>query len=259
MTRRLLEVLTAADTRRIVEVATLRARLGAAASADNELGAIIDELTAGFEAFILRPFALQRYRETVTGDGRELLILRRAPIELGSVTVTIDGTARTDWEWYSAEEGILYLAGGWPCEAEIVVTLYAGWLLPGLVSTWAATTTYALGAWVRPTRASLSSLLFQASVAGAGGATEPTWPTTAGQTVVSGGVGGVTFTGRAVSELPASITNLAIVAARAIWEGREGVSWRQIEGVSQRFDDTGPSGLPLFVERGLSRYVLHGA
>lgn len=53
------------------------------------------------------------------------------------------------------------------------------------VNLWAATTAYIVGDFVLPT---IGGLLFQATVAGTSGGSEPTFPTTIGATVVDGGV-----------------------------------------------------------------------
>lgn len=266
-----LEVLTRADTTRIVAAATLRARLGVLEANDPELGTILDEITSRFAEFCLLPaLALQQYRITRVGNGRELLCLPVAPIEDGGISLTIDGVADTDnWQPASYEQGTLQYDGGspaslgavcprsgWPDGSELVVTAWAGWLMPGVVSTWTAAATYAAGAWVRPSAPSRSPYLMQATEGGDAGATEPTWPAL-GATVDDGEV---TWKARAVAELPASIQSLAIVYGRSIWEGRDGVTYEQfVMGGQRRYDETGHSGLPLYVERGLSRYRLWGA
>lgn len=51
---------------------------------------------------------------------------------------------------------------------------------------WVASTAYSLGAAVRPT--TRNNFAYEVTVAGTGAATEPTWPTTAGGTVVDGTV-----------------------------------------------------------------------
>jgi hypothetical protein len=53
---------------------------------------------------------------------------------------------------------------------------------------WQAATPYALGAYVTPTTGSQTGFIYCATVAGASGVTQPTWPTTLGLTVVDGGV-----------------------------------------------------------------------
>lgn len=74
-----------------------------------------------------------------------------------------------------------------------VVFLDVSQLAPGLTAvlytTWAATTTYAIGDQVVP-KAAPNGLYFQATAitTGTTGSSEPTWPTTVGTTVVDGGV-----------------------------------------------------------------------
>ena len=64
-------------------------------------------------------------------------------------------------------------------------------LIGPLYTTWTASRAYALGDYVRPV--TNNGFIYEATVAGTAGGSEPTWPTTEGNTVVNGGV---TFTCR---------------------------------------------------------------
>lgn len=162
-----------------------------------------------------RELAYQSYEFTAEGDGGKQIYLPVAPVEPDSVTVTIDGTATTDFDLVPLAGGLLR-GVGWTAGAEVVATFRAGYLLPGQVSTWTAQAQdYALGDWVRPTAASLSPLLFTATVSGAPGAMEPDWPNTAGDEVVDGGV---TWQGREVEELDESLIGLVVVGVRERYE-----------------------------------------
>jgi cell division septation protein DedD len=55
-------------------------------------------------------------------------------------------------------------------------------------STWTATTAFASGKVIRSSAFNMYAILFQAQNGGTTGATEPLWPTIAGQTVVDGGI-----------------------------------------------------------------------
>lgn len=217
-TPRRVEVLVRADVTKVVAVAEVKARLGITASThDAVIGLIVDDLSSQIADYMGRPLAFQRYRETLIGDGETRLLLQRMPVEAGSISLTVDGTAYTDWTL--EDGGILYREDGWSEDSEpnIVVTYWAGWLMPGVVSTWAADATKAVGAWVRPSLPSLSPMLFQATVAGETDATEPTWPTTAAETVVDGTV---TWSARAVEELPEVVRGVAYLAVKDAFESR---------------------------------------
>ena len=217
-----LEILTRASVTDVVPVALAEQQLGIAASTETaKLGEWIDQVTDDLGRLTRRgTLALQRYRETHRLDrASELLVLGRAPVEKGSVSLTIEGTANTDWELQDHEAGILWREDGWSVEEDIVVTYRAGWLVPDQVTAWAASTAFPTTAgiaWVRPTSPAVTPFLLEATTAGTSGGTEPTWPTTVGGTVTDGTV---VWTARAVEELPKGLRGLAIAAVQELREG----------------------------------------
>jgi hypothetical protein len=63
-----------------------------------------------------------------------------------------------------------------------------GIYISGTLNQWAASTAHALGVWRVPTSINRNGLTFSVTTAGTTGASEPTWPTSAGGTVVDGTV-----------------------------------------------------------------------
>lgn len=256
----MLEVLQRADVTRLVEVATVRAALELPDSShDDELADLVDGVSAAVESFLGRQLARQRYRETLAGRGRDYLLLARMPVERDLVTVTVAGVEEADFLLHDAGAGMLYLSGGWGGDdQDVVVTYTAGYLVPGVVATWSTAAEVAVGDWVRPTKPSLSPLLFQAAaVAGATAGAEPTWPTVVGEVV---GDGGVTWTARAAEELPLDIARIAKVLAAEDFSGAvPGMTSERAEGYSATRSAAGETDLPEWAMRGLSRYPRVGA
>lgn len=107
---------------------------------------------------------------------------------------------------------------------------------------WAASTAYALGDFVRPTSIADGSLfVYECTVAGTSGTTEPTWPTVDGQTVVDGSV---TWTARQRKTFRAMATGYPqrsgqTVEWRAVFEdGAAQYAWEEYTVVNAA-DDTG--------------------
>ena len=67
--------------------------------------------------------------------------------------------------------------------------MFTAYAPPKSSTPWLASTPYTVGQYVRPTNMTTSPYLFQVTVAGTSGATEPTWPSTLNATVA----GGATF------------------------------------------------------------------
>jgi hypothetical protein len=225
-----LVVLTRAASSLLVPMATVKARLGITdTSEDAMLTELLEQVTGAFAAEVPRLALMrQRYRETIDGRGRTRLVLAKAPIDPDSVTLTIDGTAATDFSVEAADAGVLYREDGWDegalglpgedSEQNISVTYHAGFIPPGSAAgrgvwtAWAAAMTPVVGAWVKPTNPTASPLLMECTVAGTADATtEPAWPTVAGTTVIDGTA---EWTARSVHALPATVSGLAFLAVR---------------------------------------------
>lgn len=222
-----LRVLTPAPVTDLVELASLKSRLGITSSdEDAVLAEYIDEAGSLFrESEVLgREILRQEYEEIFHPDAvRRELRLSCNPVDPESVSVEIDGEAITDFEVRDADAGIIYRQIGWPASNAsdegdgIAVTYKGGFLIPasatakGVVTTWAAATAYLAGSWVRSTSPT-SALRFECTTAGTSHATtEPTWPTTAGSTVTDGTA---IWTARTAQELPLVIRQLAGISVK---------------------------------------------
>lgn len=221
-----LRVLTASPVQRLVSLEALKAELSISGSTeDARLRRILDSVGFAFAGELGYPLPRQRYQEGLAGNGRRRLILQVRPVDRDSVTLTISDVASTDFSVENAASSILFRSSGWPesrCgysgedgEETIQAQYKAGWVLPEYLNTWTASSTTAADAttkWIRPTSPVVSTLLYEVTTAGTLGADEPTWPTTAGETVVSGAA---TLTARDAAELPADIYEVALITAIA--------------------------------------------
>ena len=107
-------------------------------------------------------------------------------------------------------------------------------------TTWAATTAYTSGQVIIPTNTTTNPYTFEVTTGGTTGASEPTWPTTVGATVVNGSV---TFTNR--GGLKYSHANTP--AADQPWF----TIWRSIGGsIHERFEDCKIAGISFSGEAG---------
>lgn len=261
-----LRLLTRARYSGLVTVAAVKAHLGITTSADDAiLATLIEGVSDDLVADLGRPLARQQYLETFPLTTRLRLRLTALPLDRDSVTVTIDGTAATDFEIDDADTGQLYRSGGWSgsyptAEAEerlVSVTYKAGYVCPDSIQTWATGLTLVAGNWVRPTSPWLSPLLFEVTVGGATGAgAEPTWPTTAGTTVAAGAA---TLTAREVAELPAGLRDLVLYVVRIRYEARKreaGLKSLSADGFSASWESSAasPAGIPEEVCRSLDRW-----
>lgn len=187
----------------------------------------------------------QVYSLQLRGTGTTVLPVGRKPIEAVTAVTDVDGTAYTDYTvtcnglgiadrlernggWGKLFDGTIGTSGVPYAESERdfwVVAGTIGWLMPGQVSTWAASTAYikelastsyddsagteyTLGSWVRATDARVQ-LRFECTSAGTSGATEPAafLTASAGDTITDNSL---TWTARAASELPADLQEATI-------------------------------------------------
>lgn len=264
-----IEVLTRASNSNLIELASVKTRLGIEGTSEDEtLTELIEEASSSIVDYIGRPLARQRYRETIAGEDRPRIVLSRYPVDTDSVTVTVDGIEETDHVIENPANGVLYLSGGWPRtfptnyvdyryggEKDITVTYTAGYLLPGDVASWTASTAVALHTWIRPSTASLSPYLYQVTTAGITGASEPSYPASTGLTVASGTA---VLTARDAVELPAVIRKYAFLLVRDAYSNRPtGLTSQSADGFSESYDASRDSDLlPQSVKRGLDRWRL---
>lgn len=276
-----LTVQTAAKSSDLVQLATVKSRLGTADSEDAYLAELIDEISQSVADFVRRPLGRQTYVETRPGNGAAFLHLARTPLERVD-TITFDGTAETDYSIDSKEASILYLQDGWSRTSALwgdidyevapgnekpnwVFTYTAGYLMPGQVSTtdnWAATTAYAVGDLFGPDVT--TGLYFEVTTAGTSGGSAPTWPTAAGETVTDGSV---VWTARAAQVLPKSIERAAWLGVQDAYfrdkqQARSDLTSRKSpSGASESYKASTTeteSGLPRRVEKMLERWRLYG-
>lgn len=249
-----LDVLTAASSRALIELAAVKARLGiTGTSQDADLQKLIDGASSSIDKYLGRCLARQTYHESIAGAGKPWILLSQFPVDRDSIAALINGQPVTTWRLHNREIGKLYLPGGWGAtgacstdglnyawgygpgysnvaygdDATADITYTAGYLVPGQVTTWVAASSYAPGAWVRPTRPEASPLLFQCASAGSSGATEPAWPVpqvafAGGRSSVSSqfsvGDGSATWTSRDAQELPSVLTKYAFLAIKLDYE-----------------------------------------
>lgn len=220
-------VTSAASDRKLCTLSEVKLRLGIrgeGAADDERLDGLIVAVSATIESFLGRPLARQTYQEGISGTGRRRILLSRYPVDANSTSLTISGDAQTDYTVEAAEIGQLWREGGWTenaavagqdGEANVVVTYKAGYVLPNWISTFEISKTYSVGDWVR-SASPVKDLLFEVTAGGLSATAAPTWPTTAGLTVVSNAA---TFTARHALELPMDIREAAILGVATWFRG----------------------------------------
>ena len=261
-------VTTKADVTDLIELATVKTRLGISGSSeDSLLGDLIDEASSAIVDYVGRDLARQSYTETMKGLGRTRVLLSRFPVDSDSLTVTIEGVAEDEYAVESAETGVVWLEDAWDDrwedEETVSVSYKAGYLIPqatsakGNLTTWTANTAYVAGAWVRPSTPSLSPYYMECTTAGTTGASEPTWPA-AGSTVTDGTV---VWTARRAWELPKVIRSCAWLTVQDLYS-RQGaerpglVSWSAAGHSETYASDSSSADLPPNVKRTLDRWRL---
>jgi hypothetical protein len=199
-----LRVLTPARSEELVALSQVKQWLGLT---DDFSDAVLQSLIATASSAIVGagglgfPLARQTYEYKTKGNGKREMYLSPLPVDPESVEITINGGEVTDWSVEDAEWGLLFRSSGWTCSSDgspnVVVTFQAGYLLPNDIAAWGASSARTAGSWTRSS--SPAVLRFECTTAGTTGATEPTWPTEAGETVVDGSA---TWTARTAWELP---------------------------------------------------------
>jgi len=245
--RSILTVATAARSRQLTTLATVKERLGVSGSSkDAALTRLINEASRKLAgaAFLGR----EPWRESLTeqlpgyGPQQQNLYLSRFPIETVT-SVTKDGLAldATSYSIAGRHRSCLYRKTGWDWTARygsrlvddptlgteelaFLATYTAGWLMPGQVKDWAPATVFAKYSWCRATDPT-NQLRFEATaVSGTGttGGGEPTWPTVVGDTAtdIAGG-NQIVWTARSARELP---EDLELAAWRLVQRGYYGDS-----------------------------------
>jgi len=251
------------DATQLIAVTEVRERLGLDSSDDALLTDLGLEAQSLIERYLGRSLARQQYTELIPGRNRERVYLTNLPIDPDSVTVTIDGTANTTHSIESNESGQLFLDGSWPdtLEQDVSVIYHGGYLLPGQMGDWTASTAYVAQtatvspSWVRPTKRHASPLLFQCTTAGTTGSSEPTWTSTGGDTVSDNSA---TWTGRSAQEIPYELQRIAWMVVKGIWDARTrpvGLRRFEADGFSESYaDGQEAEGLPEFLRRALDRW-----
>jgi hypothetical protein len=228
--RSILTVTSAARSRQLITLSAVKDRLGLSdSSQDAKLTRLINEASqqiAG-DGYLARPPWREACSVQLGGYGNPRLYLPRWPIE--SVTsVTKDGAtvAATTYSIAGEHRDHLYREDGWDWTAQAgslltedrargteellyAVAFVGGWIMPGQIADWAADTATTEGSWVRASDPTVT-LRFEATAVVGDTKThatdEPTWPTTAGDTVTDDQV---TWTARDGRELPADLERLA--------------------------------------------------
>lgn len=151
-------------------------------TADDDLRDTIDTASEICRAVIGRAPWRQVYEEIATGRGEVDLFPHHWPLE-GVDAVEIGGEA-VDPSTYRVIGRKLRRLGGavWP-RCDITLTYRAGWLVPGQVGAWVATTDVPRGLFVPA-----GPVWAEATTPGQTGAAEPAWPTEVDATVDDGAV-----------------------------------------------------------------------
>lgn len=268
-----------ADSLNLIDLETVKTRLKISdTSRDDILSIMIEEVSSNIVDYLGYPLARQSYLEAIDGKGRPRILLTARPIDKDSVTVTLWGSAVTD---YVLEKGrMLHRQCGWPIgfigtdygltqpyplfsyvgvsyttydgPENVSVAYSAGYLLPGQVETWQSGASVPLGAWIRPSRASLSPWLYEVTQGGVSGLAEPTWPASSGTTVADGTA---ILKSRDAEELPAALRKAASLAVVYDFEQRpDGLTSTGVDSYRESYDARAAGDLPSHVRKMLDRY-----
>ncbi|SEK23415.1 hypothetical protein SAMN04515666_1013 [Bosea lupini] len=134
----MLEVITAAENRKLTTLAAVKADLGlTGAEEDARLDALIEQYSAAIVGWCGRPFALEMLRETIFSPAATNgLMLSCWPV-VSIASITLDGVAIAP-EAYTVDRnaGLVHQrqpgpSGFWWPRGETVATYAAGYILPG--------------------------------------------------------------------------------------------------------------------------------
>lgn len=243
-----LEVLQRATWTDLIQLSTVKARLGIDASdssRDSYILELIKEASDAITAFCNRPFARQEYKEDVKFDGSEYLMLSRSPVESfvdpvvsgfsvsgGTISDENDGMLFRKERWIPVGSGLNFSFYPVPDRAATVwaeVQFWAGYLLSGQDSDWVDMASVAAGDVAKSSDSSVL-LRFECTTAGTTDVTEPVWPTADGETVTDGTV---VWTARSVLLQPAAIERAAWEAVHSYWN----TDFRDVEILQRRISD----------------------
>jgi len=264
-----LRVLTRSAYGSLVTLAVAKSHLGVSGvTEDAAIAALLERVRGLFEGELGRPLLRQRYLEALPVTSRHRVALSAFPVDAYQVTAEAYGET-LEPDAIDPAAGILYRSAGWsggaaePQEAapELEVTYTAGWLPPDAVQTWATGLTLAAGAWLRPTSPALSPWLFEVTTAGAtGDGAEPTWPTTAGETVTAGTA---VLTARDAVEVPRGVEAVAVYVTGLLYAATKreaGLTSLSADGFSASWAATvaAAAGLPEEARRALDPWRFCG-
>lgn len=273
---RIITVTAKAASQDVVELASVKSELNITGSThDAKIDRLIAVAGAAFSGSwgLARPPWMQAYSMQIPGDGGRFLRVPRWPIvRLTSVQEGVASPVTIDAADYSVAGPVrdrIYRQAGWSHSyigrfsgddhpaLEYTVAGVMGWLMPGVLAAWAATTAYAVGDWAKPTSGYLrGDLLFECTTAGTSDGTEPTWPTTEGGTVTDSDV---VWTARVAEEMPDDLQDAALLTVIDWFRGGlsipSGVKRERDEGFEiEYFDGGSASPLPSYAQRVAERY-----
>lgn len=235
----IVEVTSAATSRRVAHLEAVKRDLGITdTSEDANILQAIDIVSGEFGRVLGRAPWMQTYLVRQPGDGGTFLRVPVWPlVTVSQVRQGVDSPTVVDATAYEIAEppgaqrqDRLYRSDGWaesgspsriqtsaderPLTYEI--TCVAGWATP--IDDWAADTLVRVGEFARSSDRDVALRFEATAVAGDGkthASTEPTWPTTAGDTVIDDQV---TWTAREAVEMPANLWGAAMWSVNCIFQ-----------------------------------------
>ena len=124
----MLEVLTAATSTDLIELATVKAHLRPAITGTGEDARLTDLIrwaSAAINRHCRRTFARQKYLQTLAGSGSQTLMLARSPVEVDAnrrlLVLSLNGSGDiTDYRVEDAMAGFLWRENLWPASGGYV-------------------------------------------------------------------------------------------------------------------------------------------